>query len=240
MTLASILPVLTLALSGLSAWSAYEARIAAESLNERKFDNEATLRLLAESWEELEKANGCDPKRAVFITTLLRAELKADTSEPLLVHQFVEDLKSQGLWSANCDVVAEAALAPATEGSPTLDAIVSRPETPEPGQWHAVIASYDVTAEGCALAKDDISEFANLLQAQVDAGIRLSVLQTRVSGHYAVTLDAGDDQNAALRLRDQVRAVSENSADGRTGRDSFVQRSREWVAPQDCAAGHTF
>ncbi|NJO86452.1 MAG: hypothetical protein HC818_08025 [Synechococcaceae cyanobacterium RM1_1_27] len=240
MNLSTILPVLTLALSGLSAWSAYEARRAAESLNERKFDNEATLRLLAESWEELEKTEGCDPKRAVFITTLLRAEVKADTSEPLLVHQFVEDLKSQGLWSANCDVVAEAALAPAVGEGSTVDAIVSRLEAPEPGQWHAVIASYDVSAEGCQLAMEDVTDFAELLQGQVAAGIRLSVLQTRVSGHYAVTLDAGDDQKAALQLRDQVIAASGRSDDGRTGRDSFVQRSRDWVAPQDCVASHTF
>lgn len=248
MELKDFVGLCTLALSGLAAWSAYEARLATENLASRKFDTELTVKLLADVHGEMRNglAGVSNSQSCVFVETLLLAETKAEAKEPRLVRQFVERLREAGEWSGSCQLKLDEVIGAAETPTPDLAVPATQPksavtlDTSTPGQWHAVIASYPVSESGCANARDDIPEFANLLLGAAPSKARLAVVQTFVSNHFAVTVDLGSDRIKAMQMVDAIRAVAPQSADHRTGADAFLQETRNWQFPADCTALHIF
>lgn len=103
------------------------------------------------------------------------------------------------------------------------------------GEWHAVIASYPPGDAGCSYARDDVAEFARLLAGSEAAGREISVVRTAISDHLAVTVDTHGDEGAAKRVSELVRQVARQSADGKTGADSFVRRNERWFVDSACA-----
>ena len=102
------------------------------------------------------------------------------------------------------------------------------------GDWHAIVASYSTNADGCREAKDDVNEFARLLSNSDLSGLKLYVARTAISNNYAVTVDTGSSQAKARKAVRRIRAVSSRSADGKTGKDTFVQRNRGWRIDDEC------
>ena len=103
------------------------------------------------------------------------------------------------------------------------------------GEWHALIASYDVSEFGCSQARKDVSEFADLLSSRDLDGMSVYVVRTSISDNYVTTVDAGDDRELARRVSAKVRSVSGSSEDELTGADSFVQGNRQWFIDRDCS-----
>jgi hypothetical protein len=95
------------------------------------------------------------------------------------------------------------------------------------GKWHALIASYDVSQQGCQVARSNFEEFGELLSSQSLGDHFVYVARTLISNNYAVTFDAGDDRELARRASRIIRARSVDSADGNIGAGSFVKGTRD-------------
>lgn len=235
-----------------SAYTAWQAKEKAHELAKDKFEVETTLGILNSVYKEMA---GLDlqsdsremlDKRALacaYVTTLELAEKGLRTDGPLLVGDFTQAFKDAGVWDRNCDLRAleNAAIAlPVTSeeqvvvGDPQLPGSPTSPTVDDVGVWQALIASYQATQRGCDFATADVGEFAGLLGSEGLAGLTVRISRTRVSDHYAVSVDAGDDPVLAREASKAIRRVSGQSSDGRTGRDSFVQRSRDWYIDNDC------
>ncbi|MFN3524873.1 MAG: peptidoglycan-binding domain-containing protein, partial [Paracoccus sp. (in: a-proteobacteria)] len=106
----------------------------------------------------------------------------------------------------------------------------------QPGQIHALIASYSAGHDGCRNALADVAEFTPLLSGSAASGLPIYVASVQASGLYAVTVDAGEDRGLARQVSDAIRAVAPQSADRRTGADSYVQINRDWSIDPACSA----
>jgi hypothetical protein len=235
-----------LAVSVVSAWAAIDARDKAAELADREFVTDKTLEILASVYREILDAR-TDAERAkwscFFISSLGAAEAQARKEPPFFVRTFVEDVSKAGLWQPDCaarleavvsDAVPAATEIPAIRGAETATAAAPAPRADAPvsiGAWHALIASYNVTAFGCGQAKDDVGNFARLLSGHGLDGSFVYVVRTQISNNYAVTVDAGSDRELASRISAAVRSVA--PPDG-TGRDSFVQGNRGWSIDPAC------
>lgn len=109
------------------------------------------------------------------------------------------------------------------------------------GEWHAFIASYSADERGCDFAREDVNEFAELLSgydsiSSTLKGREILVVRTRVSGHYAVTVDLNNDVAAAREASALIRRASALSRDRMTGSDSFVQQNSDWFLDPDCTS----
>ncbi len=222
--------------SGLSAYAAIQAKNTAQELSEREFRTERTLEILASVHTEMTKA-GNDPERLArscfFVATLGNAELHLRKNEPPhFVRNYVEDVSRAGLWPPTCDSKLESLISDSAPAATDVEASSGSPDTPSKiGQWHALIASYNVTEKGCNEARNDVKYFAPRLSGQGFKGKLVYVVRTKISNNYAVTVDAGDDRSTASAISDVIRSVG--PPDG-TGRDSFVQGNRSWFIDQNC------
>lgn len=101
---------------------------------------------------------------------------------------------------------------------------------PEIGTYQTPIAAYTASESGCAFARSDVDEFAVLLDGKGLAGRRVFVAQAPGKGEdlWVVSIDMGDDRTAAATARDIVRQVAPDSADKKTGADSYVDNSNGW------------
>jgi hypothetical protein len=228
-----------------SAWAAIDARNRAAELASREFVTDKTLEILASVYSEILEAR-TDAERAkwscFFVSTLGNAEVQARKEPPYFVRTFVEDVAKAGLWNPDCasrleSLVSEdspAATRNAAASMPQAETGMNAPEGPEEiGQWHALIASYNVTDFGCQQAEADVGRFADLLAGMGLEGRHVYVVRTSISNNYAVTVDAGDDRALADEISAKIRAAA--PGDG-TGRDSFVQGNRGWAIDPACAA----
>lgn len=233
-----------LCVSLVSAWAAIDARKRAAELAAREFATDKTLEILASVYSEILQARD-DEKRAqwscFFIATLGSAEVQARQEPPYFVRTFVEDVAKAGLWDPDCasrleslDEAVPAATGIDAESVADAGTGVEAPEGPrEIGQWHALIASYNVTDFGCSEAKEDVAHFSEALENRGLEGRHVYVVRTAISNNYAVTVDAGDDRSLAQEMSDEIRKAA--PSDG-TGRDSFVQGNRGWTIDPACAA----
>lgn len=239
-----LLGVLTLGVSCFAAYTAYEAKQAAQRLEVTKFESDTTIELLSEVFDQMtiESDPARDATSCIFVEVLSRAEKSARQNQPpYYVEDFVQQIDEAGLWSSSCQTRLEGLepVSPASsEIEPAAAAIIeadNNSELSEIGTWHALIASYDVTAKGCQYASDDVPEFAKLLAGDEFDGLPVYIIKTTISNNYAVTVDAGDDRALASKISQRIRAVSDSSF-GNTGRDSFVQGNRNWTIDPQCAA----
>ena len=243
LSLKDLIAIASVVVALASAVFAYQARQAAQRFAEREFQSETTLRILETAFTELAAApsdeTGERKQRMAcfFVVHLAEAEKEYRTEEPYLVTGFFDSLVSAGLVESACLMRSEGL----SDLTPTASEI-SGPATtssdgpPEIGTWHALIASYDVTDSGCRSAREDVGEFSQLLSGQGLNGLFLYIARTQISNNYAVTVDAGSDRTLAQRVSRIIRARSAESADGRTGADSFVQGNRDWYIDDDCVA----
>lgn len=230
------LSILTLIVSLFAAWSAYEAKNAAQSLNERKFESETTISLLSSTYSNLISSE--DPRKeaigCLFIETLRQAEKRDVGREPYLVDKFLTEMEENQLWNPDCQILAEAL---SSETPAPVEVSAQSVPFSSIGKWHAVIASYQTTDRGCEHAKEDVAEFARLLRGRPELdGLYLYVARTKQSNNYAVTIDTGQDRAKAGQARRLIIEASANSSDRRTGADSFVQGNRSWFIDGECSA----
>jgi hypothetical protein len=124
------------------------------------------------------------------------------------------------------------------ESSPETQAVTRE----EPGQWHAVLASYRL--DNCEFAKSAVDVLSRELEEPV------AIYRTRISGHYAVTVDLEDDRPSAQAVVHKARTIG-NEAAARMANgtaspedlqnlryltDAFVQQNRGWRVDPDCEA----
>lgn len=119
----------------------------------------------------------------------------------------------------------------------TADPAPASADIEQLGQFHALIASYPTDSGECRHAIANVAEFHRLLSGSQASGLPIYVARTQVSGHYAVTVDTGQDRALARQVSDTIRAVASQSADHRTGADSYVQINRNWTIDPACDAG---
>ncbi|MEO9826146.1 MAG: hypothetical protein ABJF50_17230 [Paracoccaceae bacterium] len=239
-----LLGVMTFGVSCFAAYTAFEAKQAAQRLETTKFESSTTIELLSAVFDQM--TIDSDPTRdatsCIFVEVLSRAEKSARQNEPpYYVEDFVQQIDEAGLWSSSCQTRLEA-LQPVSPASSALEpeaaAIIEANDDhslSEIGTWHALVASYDVTSKGCQYASEDVPEFARLLAGDELEGLPIYVIKTTISNNYAVTVDAGDDRALASKISQKIRGVSDLSF-GNTGRDSFVQGNRNWIIDPQCAA----
>jgi len=227
----------TLAVSLFAAWAAFDARETAHRLEQKQFESGATIQLLSTVFNEI--TNPKNPKASqtncIFVTILALAEKDAKELPPHRVEEFVERVSAAGLWEANCQTRLESL----DSAEPIATKIDDNPaslgnEPTEIGQWHALIASYSVSVQGCNEAKADVQEFAALLSGSNLAESFIYVARTKISNNYAVTVDAGDDFALAGTISKTIHSVADQSADSKTGSDSFVQGNRDWFIDPQC------
>jgi hypothetical protein len=227
------------------AWAAIDARNRTAELAAREFETDKTLEILASVYSEILKARD-DEERAqwscFFVATLGNAEAQARQQPPYFVRTFVEDVARAGLWNPDCASRLEALVSKDQPAATGIDAEsiagadngVDAPEGPqEIGQWHALIASYNVTGFGCSEAQADVAHFSKALAGKGIEGRFVYVVRTAISNNYAVTVDAGDNESLAQDISAKIRAAA--PGDG-TGRDSFVQGNRGWTIDPACVA----
>lgn len=233
--------VAAVGVSLLSAWAAISARNEAQALADREFATEKTLEILASVYSEILEAR-TDTERAkwscFFVVTLGNAEVQARQAPPYFVRAFVEDVARAGLWNPDCGSRLESLV---SEATPAATQLSEMPEAApggdgddgpkEIGQWHALIASYNVTDFGCGQAQKEVTRFATALAGMGLAGRYVYVVRTSISNNYAVTVDAGQDRSVAEEISAKVRSVAPGNG---TGRDSFVQGNRGWTIDPAC------
>jgi len=233
MQLKDIAAIAAVVVSLISAVAAIDARSRAQELANRQFATDKTLEILASVYSEI-LATRNDAERAkwscFFVATLGNAERDARQEPPFYVRTFVEDVARAGLWDPDCGARLEALV---SEVEPAATSVSDATEGPaEIGQWHALVASYNVTDFGCSQARDQVERFSTLLADRGLSGHYIYVVRTTISNNYTVTVDTGADRQKADEISAMIRSVA--PGDG-TGRDSFVQGNRGWVIDPNCS-----
>lgn len=177
-------------------------------------------------------------RRCIAVAAISEVEKQSNLGNGyLLVQTYFDQLVGRGIWPPECRILQES-----LSGKPTgpskaqVSPNINDPDPPfDIGEWHALIASYDVTPRGCDFARKDITYFAEALAGQGFDGQKIYVARTSISNNYAVTIDAGDSRSLANSISTTIREVAE-SGDGPagSGRDSFVQGNRNWLIDPDC------
>ena len=235
----------TLLVSGLAAYAAWDARNAAQRLEERQFESGTTIDLLGAAFEEVVlQDDSCRAATScIFVSILGQTEEEARGEPPFYVQDFVRQVDEAGLWSADCATRLEALSGIEPAAGPAVAAEAAEASSPNAQtegparirEWHALIASYDVSEFGCSQARKDVSEFADLLSGRDLDGMSVYMVRTSISDNYVTTVDAGDDRELARRVSAKVRSVSGSSEDELTNADSFVQGNRQWFIDRDCS-----
>jgi hypothetical protein len=104
------------------------------------------------------------------------------------------------------------------------------------GKVHATISSYPVSERSCALAIEDVAEFASLLAGTGLAGLEVMVTRQIRTERYIVSVDANGSARLADNAAALIRKVSSRSADTRTGNDSTPLKDEGLAFDPDCAA----
>lgn len=249
MDLSKLVSAGALVVSIVSAWTAFQAKEQAAELQDRQFSSDKTLEILGHVYDEVSRQR-VDAEGArwscLFVATLSEAERNAlSTAEGLahrkvLVGPFIERATAMNLWNPDCASRIEGILSdePAAASSvpPAIEGQQDFAGLSEIGEWHALIASYNISSFGCDQAKRDVEHFAQALAGRGFDGRKIYVVQTAISQNYAVTVDAGGDQALAQGISTAIRQTA--PADG-TGGDSFVQGNRGWTISPECTVAAT-
>ena len=242
MHIKELLPIATFLLSIVTAYAAIDARNAAHSLKQKQFDTTTALQLLDKAYSEIkdrenDQTNDKLHASATFLDFLGRVERIAKQDPPHIVQTFIETIDERGYLSANDKVFLEAvtlsnAPDPQPSNIPVLPNTGVGPESI--GKWHALIASYDVTSNGCTEARDDVDAFSRTLQGRGYDEKFVYIVRTKISNNYAVTVDAGSDRVLAGEMSRVIREVARENTRDSTGVDSFVQGNRNWAIDPKC------
>lgn len=147
-----------------SAIAAIDARQKAQELSDQQFATNKTLEILASVYSEILAARN-DRERAkwscFFIATLGDAERELIKREPFYVRPFITNVSRAGLWYPDCSTRLEPLVSEKAPAATVVGDKLSGPK--EIGQWHALIASYNVTEKGCTQARDQVERFSKLL-----------------------------------------------------------------------------
>lgn len=225
-------------MSVLALYYSNDAKQQAQELDELVFRAETVSQLLKEVHTNTSTAIEPEDQMAscLYAGSLAQAEaLFVQDAENRLVGKLFLDQVDRGLLPQNCVVgTLEAPDEEQVTAAVEVARTVEKAEAPRDiGQYHALIASYKPTDANCDYAKQDVSEFADLLNGQGYDGLDVYIVRTVKSNSYAVTVDAGDDRTLAQKLRGAIQATSLLS-EGGTGNDSFVQVNTDWFIDPAC------
>lgn len=218
-----------------------EARQKAQELDELVFRAETVSQLLKEVHVNTSTAIEPDDRTAscLYAGALAKAEaLFVKDADNRLVGQLFIDQVQRGLLPQNCVVetlesLPEEQVSSSVEVARTVEK--AEAAVPEIGEYHALIASYATTPTQCEYAREDVFEFAQLLEDQGLVGMDVYIVRTVKSNSYGVTVDAGSDRALAQRARDAIIEVSARSQ-ANTGKDSFIQTNTDWYIDAACNA----
>lgn len=231
----------SLFLSATALVTSYLANQKAQQLDELVFRAETVNHLLKEVHDNTTKAEDVKDRTAscLYAGALAKAEelVVTDTNHRLVGRLFLSQVE-RGLLPQNCVLGTLELLSVNAEATAPQDAVKEvklDDDTREIGKYHALVASYPAVASECGHAKDDVVEFAPLLANKGLDGKAIYVARTVKSESYAVTVDLGDDRNLATEAMQLIRSVSSQSADKRTGHDSFVQVNSDWYIDASCS-----
>lgn len=235
----------SLVAAGFSAYQASlarEAQLEAAAQEKREFEARTTIEILDRAYEALVSGDEQQTAVACHYLAVLSDLEQNSRDEPHFLTDFIREAARSRLTSDSCQLqlvavatqkVANPEAAPQAVAAPGEDAAPDGyPETF--GRWHALIASH--LPENCDAAKEDLAEFADLLDGSVADGLPVYLAQSTATDYVAVTVDAGDDEARARAVRDAIKQVSARSSDGETGRDSFVAWDRAWSIDPECKA----
>lgn len=230
-----------------------------ERTNELRLQTHDLDKALEILWAISQEAyNINDPSKteaACAFITFVAANEHRIRDEPHLAKEFFDHLQTAGKLSDNCKVLFEASESvevAATEstavngGAAEEVAVDGDGSEQQIGEWHALIATYNLSDRGCEFASRDVSAFARALshedyyQPEFE-NLVVRTAETTISGMRVVTVDAGEDRSTAAALRDAIRkAASDRGVPNApverlwSGEDAVVAGNRSWRLDEAC------
>jgi len=225
--------------AGIAAFFSYQASQTANELNRQTHDIDKALEILWAVGQGAYDVN--DPTKSdaacAFITFVAANEHRI-RNEPYLARDFFESLRKEGRFSENCRIAFENATGQHSAPSQSMASQDLDPaEQKIPEQWYTLIATYNVTEQGCGFGERDVDDFATALSDRAFfqhgfEGLEIRTAETADGNNLVVITDAGESSATARALEAAIRDAVVKS------RSSEATVERLWSGHDAIAMGN--
>jgi len=239
MTIKDIIQGAGVIAAGIAAFFSYQASQTANELNRQTHDIDKALEILWAVGQGAYDVN--DPTKSdaacAFITFVAANEHRI-RNEPYLARDFFESLRKEGRFSENCRIAFENATGQHSAPSQSMASQDLDPaEQKIPEQWYTLIATYNVTEQGCGFGERDVDDFATALSDRAFyqrgfEGLEIRTAETADGNNLVVIADAGESSATARALEAAIRDAVVKS------RSSEATVERLWSGHDAIAMGN--
>ena len=226
--------------AGIAAFFSYQASQTANELNRQTHDIDKALEILWAVGQGAYDVN--DPTKSdaacAFITFVAANEHRI-RNEPYLARDFFS--KASGKKGVSARIVESHSRMQTGQHSAPSQSMASQDLDPAeqkiPEQWYTLIATYNVTEQGCGFGERDVDDFATALSDRAFfqhgfEGLEIRTAETADGNNLVVITDAGESSATARALEAAIRDAVVKS------RSSEATVERLWSGHDAIAMGN--